>query len=276
MAKRDKPSVVEETPLPTEEVTPSEPAAPAAVEETKPPEEGVTEPEPKEAEKPSVTELLAGLSDDERDTIYKKVFGERLQRAEQSARDAAWAKMQAGQRSQVEANQGLQDTLKNLDGADDDNKRAGHVQAYADWYAQSASQRWASEALDNLRESLGVSREEHDEITLRLHQAAARESRAATFGDYVKHVTGERFMPKGDFNKQIQAEVKAAMAEQRGKSIENQEAPVSLGTGEPLKGTPTIEDFAGMTRKQRSEMPDEKMKAMVREEYEARGIPYPL
>jgi len=134
---------------------------------------------------------------------------------------------------QLQANQGLQDTLKNLDGADDDNKRAGTVQAYADWYVHGAQQDWGVQALDSLREGLGVSREEHDEIVLRLHQKASRENRTPTFADYVKHVTGERFMPKREFTKEVREEVKAALAEQQGKAIESQEAPVSTGLGEP-------------------------------------------
>jgi len=226
-----KTSVVEETPLPTEEVAPSDAAV--AVEEAKPPEEGVTETPPKETEKPDFAAQIAELPEDERKALLKEHLGEELSRLEQSARDTAWSKLQTDQRRQVKANQELQNTLSNLEVADDDNKRAGHIQAYADSYAQSASQRWAAEALDNLRESLGVSHEEHSEIVMRLHQAAARDRRVATFGDYVKQVTGEKFMPKREVSKEIQAEVKAAMAEMQGKNIESQEAPVSTGPGEP-------------------------------------------
>ena len=151
MAK--KASVVEETPLPTEEVAPSDATAPAVVEEAKPPEEGVTEPEPKE-EKPDFAAQIAELPEDERKALLKEHLGEELNRLEQSARDTAWSKLQADQQRQIQANQALQATLSNLEVADDDNKRAGHIQAYADSYAQSASGRWAAEALDNLRESL--------------------------------------------------------------------------------------------------------------------------
>lgn len=275
MARKAQPSTVEDTPLPTQETTPSEPSPEAGAEETKPPEEGAAAPEPTE-EKPDFATQLAELPEEERKALLKEHLGEELSRFEQSARDSAWGKLQTAQARQVQANQALQDTLKNLDTTEDTNTRAGHVQAYADAYVQSASQQWALEALEGLRGSLGVSREEHDEIILRLHQQAARENRVATFGDYAKHVVGEKTMPKGDVTKQIQAEVKAALTEQQGKGIESQAAPVSVGPGEPPKGTPTVIDFAAMTRKQRSELTEGQLKAMVREEYEARGIPYPL
>jgi len=232
MAKKAQPSTLEETPLPTEEATPSETPAVAEEQETKPPEEGEVEPEPKE-EKPDFAALLAGLSKDERKAILKENLGEELTSLEQAANDRALQKLQGEQQRRVQANQEIRDTLKNLGVPEDDNEGAGHIQAYAARHAQSELERSRMETMDNIRDSLGVSREEHDEIAIRLHQAASRENRVATFGDYIKHVTGERFMPKGDYTKQIRAEIKAELAEQQGRAIENQPAPVSTGPGEP-------------------------------------------
>jgi len=232
MAKKAQPSTLEETPLPVPEAEPSEVPTPVETEEAKPKEEGEVEPEPKE-EKPDFATLLAGLSKDERKALLKENLGEELSSLEQAANDRAWEKLRGEQQRRVQANQELQDTLKNLDGAEDDNKRAGHIQAYADRMLQTASQQWALEALDNLRESLGVSREEHDEIVLRLHQAASRENRVATFGDYVKHVTGEKFMPRQEVKKALKEEVNAILEERLGKERDKEPSPVSLGPGEP-------------------------------------------
>lgn len=234
MAKKDKPSETAVAEVPAQDTPLPEPVPETGAEqEVAKPEEETPVAEVQEAEKPDLRAQLEAASEDERDAIYEEVYGERLKRSEQSARDSAYTRFQAGQHQQMQANKALQDTLRNLEGVDEDGQRAGHIEAYATWRMQSASQQWAQEALENVRESLGVSREEHDEITLKLHQQGAREKRVPTFGDYVTHVTGERLMPKSDVTKQIQAEVKAALAEQQGRRIESQEAPVSTGQGEP-------------------------------------------
>ena len=93
-----KASVVEETPLPTEEVTPSDAVT---VEEAKPPEEGVTETPPKETEKPDFAAQIAELPEDERKALLKEHLGEDLNRFEQSATDRAWSKLQAEQQGRV-------------------------------------------------------------------------------------------------------------------------------------------------------------------------------
>jgi len=239
MAKKAPPSEPEAPTLLTQEETPSEPAEAPAPEGqvTAPPEEGEPAAPVQEAEKPDLRALVAELPEEERDALFEEQYGERVktveERAQQSADDRAFHRMQTEQHRQTQANQGLQQTLRNLETVEDENVRAQHIQAYADWYAQGASQQWGQQALDNLREGLGISPAEHDEIVLRLRQQAARDNRAPTFADYAKHVTGERFMPKRQVDKQIQEEVRAQLAEAQGKKIENQPAPVAVGPGEP-------------------------------------------
>jgi len=234
MVKKAAPSEVAETPLPTEVTPVSETTEETPVETVEaPPEEGEAPPPTQEAEKPDVRSLLTELPDHERKAVLQDVYGEDLGRAEQSGYDRALIRLQNQQSQQAQANQGLQETLKNLDGAVDDNTRAGHVQAYATWQTQQSAQQWSQEALDSVREGLGVPNEEHDEILIRLHQQGARERRVPTLTDYVKHVTGDRFMPKSQVNKGIREEIRAQLAELQGQKIENQEAPVSTGQGEP-------------------------------------------
>lgn len=241
MAKGKAPSTTEEpaaltedTPLPPPAETAAAPtAAPTAEEGAAAPPEEAVEPAAQEEQKPDLDAQLEGLPDDERKELLRKHFPDDLQRLEQSAQDKAWNRLQADQYQQIQANQVLQDTLRNLDTADDDSKRAGHVESYAVWRTQQAAQRQQVENLESVREALGVSREDHDEIMIRVHQAAARDNRQATFGDYVKHVTGDKFMPKQEWTKAMRQEAEAVWAEKHGQTIAQQPAPVSVGPGEP-------------------------------------------
>ena len=224
----------QETPLPELQVEP-------------PPEEGAPEPPVQEAEKPDFRAQFDALPEEDREAFLLERTAERVRRAEQSAQDRAFARMQADQTRQVQANQGLQETLKNLDTAEDDNRRAGHVQAFANYRVQQASQQWAQEALEMVKEALGVGDAEHDELTFKLHQAAGRENRVATLGDYIKHVTGERFMPKRESDAKIRAEVNAALEERLGRQREGEPAPVSVGQGQPLRHLPSIGEVDKMS-----------------------------
>jgi hypothetical protein len=239
---REKPSVTEETPLPIPEAEPSVAPAEPGVEEAAPAGEGAAPPKAEEA-KPDVRALLAKLPADERKALAKEELGEELSRLEQSAADRAWKKLQTEQQGRIQANQELQDTLRNLEMADDDNKRAGHIDAYAQRYSQRASQQAVLEVLDDIRDAFGVSPEEHDEIIFKLHQEASRDNRVARIKDYVTHVTGERFMPKKDYTKQMREEIKAELAELRGTAIENQPAPVTVGPGGTASNKDPEEDW---------------------------------
>jgi hypothetical protein len=229
MAKKE-PSETEGTPLPAQEtplpelqveVVPEEEAAAAAVQE---------------AEKPDLTAQLEALPKEERDALLERVWPDRLESARQSGRDSAARRLQEDRDRQIQANQGLQETLKNLDTADDDSKRAGHLEAYAGYRIRLASQQQAQEALENVREALGVPDAEHDELVYKLHREAVRDNRVATLADYIKHVTGERFMPKRESDAKIRAEVNAALEERLGRQRETEPAPVSVGQGQPAGG----------------------------------------
>ncbi len=204
----------EETPLPVE--TPAEGA-----------------PEVAAQEKPDFRAQFTELPEEERKAFLEENAAEMVRRAEQSGRDSAYSRLQAEQQRQAQANQELQDTLRNLDTETDDNKRASHILAFAQRQAQEQANRQAQANLESVRESFGVSPEEHTELVFKLHQAAARDGRIATFGDYVKAVTGERYMPKGEVTKQLRAEVEAALEERLGKQREGEAAPVSVGQGAP-------------------------------------------
>jgi len=214
---------IEETPLPVEvEATPAEGA-----------------PEVAAQEKPDFRAQFTELPEEERKAFLEENAAEMVRRAEQSGRDSAYARLQAEQQRQAQANQALQDTLRNLDTETDDNKRAGHIIAFAQRQAQEQANRQAQANLESVRESFGVSPEEHDDLLHKLHQAAARDGKIATFGDYVKAVTGERYMPKGEVTKQLRAEVEAALEERLGKQREGEPAPVSVGQGQPVSSGST-------------------------------------
>ena len=213
----------QETPLPELQVEP-------------PPEEGAPAPAVQEAEKPDFRAQFDALPEEDREAFLQERTAERVRRAEQSAQDRAFARMQADQARQAQANQGLQDTLRNLEAEADDSKRGGHVEAYAAYRIRQVSQQQAQEALENVREALGVPDAEHDELVYKLHREAARDNRVATLGDYIKHVTGERFMPKRESDAKIRAEVNAALEERLGKQRETEPAPVSVGQGQPAGG----------------------------------------
>jgi len=232
VAKKE-PSETEGTPLPAQDIPLPVPEAPPAGEVEGAPEEEAAAAAVQEAEKPDLTAQLEALPKEERDALLERVWPDRLESARQSGRDSAARRLQEDRDRQIQANQGLQETLKNLDTADDDSKRAGHLEAYAGYRIRLASQQQAQEALENVKEALGVPDAEHDELVYKLHREAVRDNRVATLADYIKHVTGERFMPKRESDAKIRAEVNAALEERLGKQRETEPAPVSVGQGAP-------------------------------------------
>lgn len=232
MAK-GKPSETEAQVLPSEgQVTP-ETALPEQVEAV--PETGVLEVPVQE--KPDFRAQFDELPEEDRKVFLEERAAELVRRAEQSGEGKAYARLQADQLRQAQANLELQDTLRNLDSADDDNKRGGHILAFAQRQAQEQANRQSLANLESVREALGVSPDEHTELIFKLHQKAAREGQIATFGDYVTAVTGERFMPKRESDAKIRAEVNAAMEERLGKEREAEPHPVSVGQGQPASGS---------------------------------------
>lgn len=233
---------------PSEAETPVLPVAetPLPVEVEATPEEGA--PEVAAQEKPDFRAQFTELPEEERKAFLEENAAEMVRRAEQSGRDSAYARLQADQQRQAQANQELQDTLRNLDTETDDNKRAGHIQAFVDRQAWLKTNKERLVDLENVREALGVSPREHDEIVFKLNQQIARENeearqrgdfafKVATFGDYVKAVTGERYVTKQEAGKLSRAEMDAYFEEKMGLKREGEPAPVSVGQGQPTRST---------------------------------------
>jgi hypothetical protein len=234
MARKGETAEAETLAVPTQE-TP----LPEQVEAT--PEEGA--PESTVQEKPDLDAQLEALPKEERDALLERHWPDRLESREHAGYQRALARLEADRQQQAQANLELQDTLRNLDTETDDNKRAGHIIAFAQRQAQEQANRQAQANLESVRESFGVSPEEHDDLLHKLHQAAARDGRIATFGDYVKAVTGERYMPKGEVTKQLRAEVEAALEERLGKQREGEPAPVSVGQGQATTSSLTPDRY---------------------------------
>jgi hypothetical protein len=225
MATKKGSSEAEAPVLPTEE-TPLPVEAPA---------EGA--PEVAAQEKPDFRAQFTELPEEERKAFLEENAAEMVRRAEQSGRDSAYARLQADQQRQAQANQALQDTLRNLDTETDDNRRGGHILAFAQRQAAEQANRQAQANLESVRESFGVSPEEHDDLLHKLHQAAARDGRIATFGDYVKAVTGERYVTKQEAGKATRAEMDAYFEEKMGLKRDQEAAPVSVGQGQAMRST---------------------------------------
>ena len=246
---------------------PSEAEAPALpIEETPLPVETPAEGAPEVAaqEKPDFRAQFTELPEEERKAFLEENAAEMVRRAEQSGRDSAYARLQADQQRQAQANQALQDTLRNLDTETDDNRRGGHILAFAQRQAAEQANRQAQANLESVRESFGVSPEEHDDLLHKLHQAAARDGRIATFGDYVKAVTGERYMPKGEVTKQLRAEVEAALEERLGKQREGEPAPVSVGQGQATTSSLTPDRYKHLSPEEQAKLSSEQIDAMTR------------
>jgi hypothetical protein len=221
--------------LPSEgEVTP-ETALPEQVEAT--PEAGTPE---TAVQGIDLEAQLQTLSKEERDALHEKVWpglrdGDRAWGKTEGEKKAL-AQWQADQQQRAQANQELRGTLKNLGLPDDDSEAAGHILSFAEKQAKEQANRQSLANLESMAEAEGLSPEENSELLFKLHQAAARDGRIATFADWYKAVTGERYMPKGEVTKQLRAEVEAVWEEKMGKQREGEAAPVSVGQGQATSG----------------------------------------
>ena len=222
--------------LPSEgEVTP-ETALPEQVEAT--PEAGTLEPTAQELD---LKARLQTLAKEERDALHEEVWPGLRES------DKAWgrtegeknavARVYAEQQRQAQANQELQDTLRNLDTETDDNRRAGHIWALVQKQTQNTAEMVAQAELETARESFGLSPEEHRRIVRAVKEQAFDNGRIATFGDYVKAVTGERYVTKQEAGKLSRAEMDAYFEEKMGLKRDQEAAPVSVGQGQPMRST---------------------------------------
>jgi len=267
MAKTS-PSATEAPPLPPEEAPPSE--APQEVQvEAAPVVEGAPAPPVQEEEKPDYAAQLRQLPDEERERLLEEVYSDRLQKIEQSAQQSAYDRLLNQQARQQRANEGLQATLRNLDNESDETKRAQHIGAFAEGYAQQVvqaqAQEWRTYFDDALMRTFGFNRGQYEAAWVQVHQQTrAKENRAPTDADFLAHVMGEKFMPKTQMSKEQREEISAAVEEAVGKRLAGQPSPVSLGPGESGGAALTAEKYKALSNEERAKLPPDQIDAMTR------------
>ena len=101
-------------------------------------------------EKSDLRSRWAALPKEERDAFIEEVWPGRLGRARQAGRHRGHARWQAEKYRLSQANQTIEDTLRNLDTETDDNKRASHILAFAERQAQDYANRQAQVNLESL------------------------------------------------------------------------------------------------------------------------------
>lgn len=253
MVKGTASEVVEQV-VPTPAGAPSE-AAP--VEETAQVGAEATAEEPApvaQEQKPDVKALWSELPPEERQALVQEEdwHKEALRRAEFEAERKIQSRTQADEHRRMRANQDLQVTLQNLDNTVDDSQRAQHIQGYAQSYAEGVAaqvgQQWTEFLDSSYRQVFGLNDAQYRNAWDDVKRKVARENRTANYSDFLAHMTGEKFMPKGNLSKDIQEEINARVEEALGKRLAGQPSPVTLGPGESLSdGTFTRSQLNAMS-----------------------------
>jgi len=246
------PSATEAPPLPVQEVAPSEVSEETQV-EAAPVAEETPAPQVQEEAKPDYVAQLRELPDEERERLLNEVYADRLQALDRSAEDRAYNRLLGSQQRQQRANEDLQGTLRNLDNESDDTKRAQHVAAFAQGYAnqvvQEQAQEWRSYFDTAFKRSFGLNDGQYRAAWIEVHKKAALENRKAEDADFIAHMTGEKFMPKQSMSKELNDEINARVEEAVGKRLAGQPAPVALGPSEPPGGEVDVAKAQGQEGK---------------------------